>query len=88
MNLSSSAINSQMLLCSQKAGVKAFWYTNVINIRLRSFVSKSYEGTQSRKFCLHNNCRIIVTVAHFNRQAKSCVNLIKVGLNCYKCTQD
>ena len=30
LNLCTSAVNSQMLLCSQKAGVKAFWYTNTL----------------------------------------------------------
>ena len=29
---------------------------------------------------------ILATVAHFNRQAKSCVNLIKVMLHCLKFT--
>ena len=28
------------------------------------------------------------TVAHFNRQDKSCVDLIKVNLSHYKCTQE
>ena len=34
VSLCSSAVNSERLLCIQKAGVKALWYTTYINLNI------------------------------------------------------